>query len=85
MEKDKSSNFWSNLAESVKITKDSWASYGKERALAQRLAKNEIPSIARKDKSTVVLIISESINRDNMGIYGYERNTTPMLEKLQKI
>jgi heptose-I-phosphate ethanolaminephosphotransferase len=49
------------------------------------LAKNEIPSIARKDKSTVVLIISESINRDNMGIYGYERNTTPMLEKLQKI
>lgn len=76
--------FWSNLAESVKVTKESWTSYGKERALAQRLAKNEIPSIARKDKSTVVLVISESINRDNMGIYGYERNTTPMLEKLQK-
>lgn len=76
--------FWSNLAESVKNTKDSWASYGKERALAQRSAKSEIPSIARKDKSTVVLIISESINRDNMRIYGYERNTTPMLEKLQK-
>lgn len=76
--------FWSNLAGSVKNTKDSWASYGKERALAQRSAKSEIPSIARKDKSTVVLIISESINRDNMGIYGYERNTTPRLEKLQK-
>ncbi|PIG08943.1 phosphoethanolamine transferase [Comamonas sp. 26] len=76
--------FWSNLSESLKITKDSWASYGKERALAQRSAKSESPSIARKDKSTVVLVISESINRDNMGIYGYARNTTPMLEKLQK-
>ena len=76
--------FWSSLAESVEITKESWAAYGKERTLAQRLAKNETPTISRKDKSTVVLIISESINRDNMRIYGYERNTTPMLEKLQK-
>ena len=76
--------FWSSLAESVELTKESWAAYGKERTLAQRLAKNETPTISRKDKSTVVLIISESINRDNMRIYGYERNTTPMLENLKK-
>lgn len=31
------------------------------------------------DANTVVLVIGESMNRDNMGIYGYARDTTPRL------
>lgn len=31
---------------------------------------------------TIVLVIGESITRDNMSLYGYSRNTTPKLEAL---
>ena len=33
---------------------------------------------------TIVLILGESTNRQRMGIYGYQRDTTPRLEKLKK-
>jgi heptose-I-phosphate ethanolaminephosphotransferase len=76
--------FWSNFSKSVMVTKNSWKFYEKERLASLNSAKDERPSIQRDGKSTIVLVITESINRDNMSIYGYKRNTTPMLESLQK-
>ncbi|WP_157112277.1 phosphoethanolamine transferase [Pandoraea faecigallinarum] len=35
------------------------------------------------ERKTVVWIIGESLNRNNMSIYGYARNTTPMLGSLR--
>ncbi|VVE00931.1 Phosphoethanolamine transferase CptA [Pandoraea iniqua] len=35
------------------------------------------------DKNTVVWVIGESLNRNNMSLYGYARNTTPMLDSLR--
>ena len=35
------------------------------------------------DNKTLVLVIGESTNRQRMGIYGYQRNTTPHLSELK--
>lgn len=37
------------------------------------------PTVQVAGHSTVVLVIADSINRDNMSIYGYKRATTPHL------
>lgn len=34
-------------------------------------------------ESTIVLVIGESTNNQRMGLYGYERNTTPKLESIR--
>ncbi|MFJ3055223.1 phosphoethanolamine transferase [Herbaspirillum sp. NPDC087042] len=39
---------------------------------------------AGAQRNTLVWVIGESINRANMSLYGYERNTTPMLEAMRK-
>lgn len=76
--------FWSQFTESVNNTKNSWKTYDQSRKKAIDFAKNENPFIERNGRSTIVLIISESINRDNMSIYGYERETTPNLKYLKE-
>jgi heptose-I-phosphate ethanolaminephosphotransferase len=38
------------------------------------------PVVTQAGPSTVVLVITDSINRDNMGLYGYGRPTTPRLQ-----
>lgn len=39
---------------------------------------------AGPDRNTVVWVIGESINRNNMSLYGYGRNTTPTLDAMRK-
>jgi len=34
-----------------------------------------------KDSLTVIVVIGESLNRNHMSIYGYSKNTTPLLKK----
>ena len=51
--------------------------------------KHEKPKLAQSQKSVdnlpnIVYIIGESLNFSQMGIYGYERDTTPKLAKLEK-
>ncbi|WP_374623975.1 phosphoethanolamine transferase [Pandoraea sp.] len=53
-----------------------------ERNMAQRSEwRVQYRGPARK---TVVWVIGESLNRTNMSLYGYARNTTPMLNALRK-
>jgi len=53
------------------------------------LANNNLPPIeelADKNKmalNILVLVIGESTNRQRMGLYGYERNTTPELKSIK--
>lgn len=74
--------FWTNFSESVQSTKRSWITYGEKRAEAEAKALEKLPIIQRPGSSTIVLVISESINRENMSVYGYPRKTTPQLENL---
>jgi heptose-I-phosphate ethanolaminephosphotransferase len=40
----------------------------------------EAVSYAGPEKHTVVLVVSESVNRANLSLYGYQRKTTPKLD-----
>ena len=77
--------FWTNWARSVQALGADMADQQRERDAALARARQAAPQIAHAGPSTVVLVITDSINRDNMGLYGYRRNTTPRLIAHQRL
>lgn len=71
--------FWTQWASSVHTQRAAWADQQKQRDRLMAQAKAIAPVMAQAGPSTVVLVITDSINRDNMGLYGYGRPTTPRL------
>ncbi|WP_422013522.1 sulfatase-like hydrolase/transferase [Roseateles sp.] len=74
--------FWPNWVASVGELRSAWSNQENERA---KLLANALAAGARTSMtgpSTVVLVLTDSINRDNMGLYGYSRDTTPHLAQL---
>ncbi len=43
------------------------------------------PKIKNDEKSVVVLVIGESARRKNFSLYGYDKNTNPLLSKINGI
>lgn len=76
--------YWPALAQSVMAQQDQWANQAQRRAALHANALNANPTLTRSGPSTVVLVITDSINRDNMQLYGYGRATTPRLVDLQR-
>ena len=72
--------FWANWHDTVAQLRATWADQHKERELAYERAKSVTPTIEKEGPSTIVLVITDSINRDNMALYGYSRATTPRLQ-----
>jgi heptose-I-phosphate ethanolaminephosphotransferase len=72
--------FWTHWSQSVQMQRAAWADQQevRDRMLAQ--ARVIAPVISQTGPSTVVLVITDSINRDNMALYGYGRPTTPRLQ-----
>ena len=72
--------FWANWTQSVRTLQAGMADQrlACDQVLAR--AREAAPVIAKEGPSTVVLVITDSINRDNMGLYGYRRDTTPRLQ-----
>lgn len=75
--------FWSGWTQTVQSTRASWAQMEAKRQQIQLFADQLQPKLDTKGKSTVVLVISDSVNRDNLGLYGYARATTPDLTNLK--
>ncbi len=71
--------FWPQWAESVRTLRAGWADQQRERDHALQRAKALSPTVSQPGPATVVLVITDSVNRDNMSLYGYERPTTPAL------
>lgn len=71
--------FWPQWAMSVVELRDGWSNLELARTAALTEAQQAVPLHAPDRPSTVVLVIADSINRDNMQIYGYPRATTPLL------
>lgn len=71
--------FWSQWWDSAQQLRAGWAQQLqlRERTLAQ--AREQAPTLAFDGPATVMLVVGESINRDNLGLYGYPRDTTPRL------
>ncbi len=72
--------FWSQWVDSLHTLQASWADQQTQRDRLTAQAKAIAPVITQAGPSTVVLVITDSINRDNMGLYGYGRPTTPRLQ-----
>jgi len=72
--------FWTKWNESVDQLRATWADQHKDRELAHERARAVAPTIETEGPSTIVLVITDSINRDNMALYGYSRATTPRLQ-----
>lgn len=60
--------------------KEYWKNIEKENLEALKKARSEIVSVEKVPR-TIVLVIGESMNRNNMSLYGYQRNTTPKLSE----
>ncbi|MBS0340484.1 MAG: phosphoethanolamine transferase [Proteobacteria bacterium] len=72
--------FWASWAQSVQDFKADMADQQQVRDRALLQARQAAPVVAHEGPSTVVLVITDSINRDNLGLYGYRRDTTPRLQ-----
>ncbi|HEX7864611.1 MAG TPA: phosphoethanolamine transferase [Variovorax sp.] len=71
--------FWTQWANSLQTLRTAWTDQQKQRDQLMAQAKSIAPVISQAGPSTVVLVITDSINRDNMALYGYGRPTTPRL------
>lgn len=71
--------FWTHWSQSVLALRADWADRQHERELALARARTAKPVVARDGPSTLVLVITDSVNRDNLSLYGYQRPTSPRL------
>ena len=71
--------YWAGWQQSVHGLRAQWAdNEATRRGLLDR-AKVAPPQLRSQAPATLVLVVSESVNRDNLGLYGYPRATTPRL------
>ena len=75
---------WRKVALHIEAVKKDWSSFQEELENEGRVAQENIKALESKAE-TIVLVIGESMNRDNMSLYGYSRKTTPLLEDAVKI
>ncbi|WP_187395091.1 phosphoethanolamine transferase [Pigmentiphaga aceris] len=77
--------FWPAWSESVAGVRASWHHQETARQYALNDAIAAKPTLGNNDPATVVLVISESINRDNLGVYGYARATSPAMAAQKQV
>ena len=77
--------FWLEWGRSAQALRGTWSDHQKSRDASQARAKAARPILTRAGPSTVVLVITDSVNRDNMSLYGYDRDTTPRLRAQKQL
>lgn len=77
-------SFWSNWTTSVQNLREEWSHMEQSRQRLLSDAQAMAPQLSSKSRSTVMLVLSDSVNRDNMSLYGYARQTTPQLQAIKK-
>ena len=75
--------FWPAWTQQVADLRAIWADQQVQREQLMRNAGAAAPVMTTDTPSTVVLVLGESVNRDNMSLYGYARSTTPELIALR--
>lgn len=74
--------FWPAWTQVVAKLRLAWSDQQGQRDQLMRNAKAAAPVLASQAPATVVLVLTDSVNRDNMSLYGYARQTTPQLTAL---
>jgi heptose-I-phosphate ethanolaminephosphotransferase len=77
--------FWPQWAQDVTDLRQQWASLGRQRGELLTGAAALGPTLSKSGPDTLVLVISESMNRSNLGSYGYARATSPALSERQRL
>ncbi len=72
--------FWPNLLSGLEEMNQDWADLETQRAVLKQRAQDSAPVLTSSSPDTVVLVISDSINRHHPSLYSYPRQTTPRLE-----
>lgn len=72
--------FWAGWSQSVQALRGTLGDQEAFRRAELARARAAAPSVAREGPSTVVMVLGDSVNRDNMSLYGYARPTTHRLE-----
>ncbi len=72
--------FWPKLVTNVADLKKQWQSLDSQRDSLRQRAFSESPALTKASPDTLVLVMSDSINRNHMSAYGYPRSTTPKLD-----
>jgi heptose-I-phosphate ethanolaminephosphotransferase len=70
---------WVTVSHLVEKLQASWTEQKAQRAREWQAALDLVRSSDNNGVNTIVLVIGESTNRDNMSLYGYGRPTTPNL------
>jgi len=76
--------YWPAWAVSASALKQSWSDQQQARDALLANARAAGVRFTGTGPSTVVLVLTDSVNRDNMSLYGYPRPTTPQLAALQR-
>lgn len=76
--------YWTQWVGKVAQLRSSLSSQEGERAQLLHNAASASPTLVAPGPNTVVWVITDSVNRDNMSLYGYARDTTPHLKALSK-
>ena len=71
--------FWVEWWQDVGRLRSHWAALNDQRERLLAIARARSPQLTATAPSTAVLVITDSVNRDNLSIYGYPRATTPAL------
>ena len=77
--------YWPAWTQSLTDQQARWQDQTQRRAALLQRAQAQAPVVTHPGPSTVVLVITDSINRDNMQLYGYGRATTPRLVDMQRL
>ncbi|WP_428503400.1 sulfatase-like hydrolase/transferase [Roseateles sp.] len=76
--------FWPHWAVSVETLRMNWSDQSRQREFLLEQARASGVRALGAESSTVVLVLTDSVNRDNMSLYGYQRETTPQLQALSR-
>lgn len=75
--------FWPQWVSAVHTTRTAWGEQHELRARRLEHARSLAPVVQADGPSTVVLVLTDSVNRDHMSAFGYPRDTTPQLRAMR--
>jgi heptose-I-phosphate ethanolaminephosphotransferase len=76
--------FWPHWVQAIGDLHHQWGELEGQRQRLLAAARRLAPTLAEDSPDTLVLVISESLNRNNMSSYGYARPTSPKLFARQR-
>ena len=76
--------FWPKWGASIAELRTQWQTTELQRESLRQRAWEQAPALTSGSPDTLVLVMSDSVNRNHLSVYGYPRPTTPNFEERLK-